>query len=190
MRLPDGPRSFSYLYLLRWIVRPLELLEDCAQRYGDPFALGLVGPFRPTVFFSSPHAIQQIFTLSTEQVEVGISSNRPLLPILGENSLLFLDGYRHQRQRRLLMPPFHGERMRAYAQLIVSITQQAIARWQIGQPFSVRSSTQEISLRVILHAVFGLTKGHRYQQLFEKLSALLHTIGSPVNTSMLFVRLF
>ena len=187
MRLPDGPRSLSYLYMLRWIANPIKLLDECAQRYGDPFTLGLVGPFRPTVFFSSPQALQQIFTASAEQVSAA-TSNRLLLPIIGEDSLLLLDGERHQRQKRLLMPPFHGERMRTYGQLIIDITQQVVGQWQIGRPFSVRSSTQEISLRVILHAVFGLSEGDRYQQLKEILKALLHSIGSPVSASMLFLR--
>ena len=187
MTLPHGPRSLSYLYMLRWFAPPLELLDECAQCYGDPFTLGLVGPFRPTVFFSSPQALQQIFTANAEQVSAA-SSNRLLLPIIGEDSLLLLDGERHQRQKRLLMPPFHGERMRTYGQLIVNISQQVAGQWQIGQPFSVRSSTQEISLRVILHAVFGMSEGNRYQQLKETLKALLQSISSPVSASMLFLR--
>lgn len=190
MRLPNGPSGLgliAYKYMIQWVAQPLELLDECAQRYGDPFTLGLVGPFPKTVFFSSPQAIQQIFTATPEQVDTG-RSNSILKPVVGENSLLLLDGDRHQQQKTLLMPPFHGERMRTYGQIISDVTQQVASQWQIGQPFSARSSTQEISLQVILRAVFGLTEGEPYHQLKELLKSLLHSIASPARASMLFFR--
>lgn len=83
MRLPNGPSGLgliAYKYMIQWVAQPLKLLDECAQRYGDPFTLGLVGPFPKTVFFSSPQAIQQIFTATPEQVDTG-RSNSILKPV-------------------------------------------------------------------------------------------------------------
>jgi cytochrome P450 len=160
----------------------LELLDTYAQRYGDPFSIG-----GDTVYFSHPEAIRQIFTADPKLFVSG-RENRPLLPVVGENSLILLDGERHQRQRRLLTPPFHGERVRTYSQLICEITSEVISQWRIGEPFCVRLSMQEISLRVILNAVFGLHSGQRFEQLRELLKEMLDEIGSPMSSSLLFFR--
>jgi cytochrome P450 family 110 len=186
MKLPNGPRKRSFLKIrtIQWILRPMELLELYAHRYGEPFSIG--GDGLPlAVYFSHPEALQQIFTADPKLFESG-SGNDPLLPLVGDNSLLLLDGERHQRQRKLLTPPFHGERMRAYGQLICEIAQQVTRHWKLGEPFKVRSSMQEISLRTILSAVFGLHEGERYDQLRQLLSTMLDSIGSPLSSSFLF----
>jgi len=148
MKLPNDPQTPPFLQLIQWIARPLDLMETCAQRYGDFFTLRL-GGYSPIVFISSPQAIQEIFTANPEQFDVG-KGNETLQPLVGGQSLLMLDSDRHKRQRRLLMPPFHGDRMRAYGKLICDITLAVIDQWRLGEPFAVRSSMQEISLRVIL----------------------------------------
>jgi unspecific monooxygenase len=157
--------------LLQWIIRPLEFLDACASRYGDSFSIRY-GNLPPLTFFSHPQAIETIFTASPEQFDSG-RGNWVLRRTLGNNSVLLLDGDRHQRQRQLLMPPFHGERMRAYGQLICQITEAVTSQWQPGQPFTVRPSMQEISLNVILRAVFGLGEGEQYQQLKQRLNILI-----------------
>ena len=187
MKLPDGPTTPRYLRILRtlqWIFQPLDVLEERAQRYGDTFALGK-NTSTPLVYVSNPEAIRQILTADSEMFESG-RANKPLQFLLGENSLILLDGRKHQRQRRLLMPPFHGERMRAYGKLICDITEQVMSQWKIGEAFYVRSAMQEISLQVILSAVFGLDKGQRFDQLRQLLSSLLDVIGSPLTSSFLF----
>ena len=187
MKLPDGPTTPRYLRILRtlqWIFQPLDVLEERAQRYGDTFALGK-NRSTPLIYVSNPEAIRQILTADPEMFESG-RANKPLQFLLGENSLILLDGRKHQRQRRLLMPPFHGERMRAYGKLICDITEQVMNQWKMGEPFYVRSAMQEISLRVILSAVFGLDKGQRFDQLRQLLSSLLDVIGSPLTSSFLF----
>lgn len=93
--------------------------------------------------------------------------------------MILLDGDHHQRQRRLLMPPFHGDRMRTYGQLICSITKQVISQWRVGESFLVRASMQEISLRVILSAIFGLHEGERFDQLRQLLTSMLDSLSSP-----------
>ncbi len=186
MRLPDGPQTPPFLQLLHWISNPLGFLESCSQRYGDPFSAHL-GPLDPIIFISDPGAIREIFTTDSEQFDAG-KGNGILQPLLGDHSLILLDGDRHQRQRRLLMPPFHGDRMRTYSQLICQITEQVTSQWQIGKPFSARTSMQEITLRVILQAVFGLHEGQRYEQLRQLMSTMLNSVSSPLSSSLLFFR--
>jgi len=187
MKLPDGPSDpllIRRLRTIRWIFRPLEVLEDLTKRYGETFVVSKnTSPL--VVYFSNPKAIQQIFTADPELFEIG-SGNDILLPLLGEHSMILLDSDRHQRQRRLLMPPFHGDRMRTYGQLICSITKQVISQWRIGKPFVVRASMQEISLRVILSAIFGLHEGERFDQLRQLLTSMLDSLSSPLSSTLLF----
>ncbi|PSB20916.1 cytochrome P450 [Phormidesmis priestleyi ULC007] len=186
MELPDGPKTPPWLQTLQWIFRPLETLEARARGYGDTFrALGQQMP--PFLYFSSPEALEAIFTAKTDQVS-SAEGNQLLEPLLGENALILLDGKRHQRQRQLLMPPFHGDRMRSYGSLICEITQQISRRWVLNQPFVVRPAMQEISLRVILSTVFGLHEGQRYEQLRHVLVNMLEAFGSTAGFMLLYYR--
>jgi cytochrome P450 len=170
--------------MFKLITRPLDYLETYAQRYGDTFRIA--GKNSPgIVYFSHPQALQEIFTADPELFEIG-RGNRVLRFLLGEHSLILQDGERHQRQRRLLTPPFHGDRMRAYGELICDITKQVTQQWRIGESFAVRPYLQEITLRVILQAVFGLSDGSRYQQLRRLISSMLESISSPLTSSVLF----
>ncbi len=184
MRLPDGPKNPPFLQRLQWIVRPLETLDARSQKYGDTFRVRS-NKLTTILYFSSPQALQTIFTADPEQLN-SAEGNKLLKPLLGEHSLILLDGKSHQRQRQLLMPPFHGERMRAYGQLICAITEQVISQWLPGKPFAVRPAMQEISLRVILSAVFGLHSGPRFEQLRQLLSSMLEAFGSPLSSTFLF----
>ncbi len=161
-------------------------LETSAQQYGDIFTTQW-GSFAPFVIVSNPKAIQELLTADPKQFDSG-SGNKILQPIVGDNSIALLDGKRHQRQRQLLTPPFHGERMRAYGKLICDITEQVITQQREGAPFAVRSAMQEISLQVILNAVFGLHEGQRYQQLKNLLASLLDVVSSPISSSLLFFK--
>ena len=187
MKLPDGSKTPPWLQLIQWILDPLGYMEACAQRYGDVFTARLGRVFPSSVFVSNPQAIQDIFTADPKLFDSG-RDNRILQPLLGENSLLLLDSDRHKRERKLLMPPFHGERMRVYGELICILTQQVSRKWITGQPFSVRESMQEISLRVILQVVFGIHEGSRYEQLRQLLVAFLQMTGSPLGSSLLFFK--
>ncbi len=185
MQLPDGPRTPALLQTIHGITRPLQRLDTAARRYGDPFISRFA--FSSIIIFSNPQAIQEILTTDPSLFEVG-GGNQRLQFLLGDNSLLLLDGDRHQRQRRLLMPPFHGERLRVYGQLICSITEQAIGQWTMSEPLAVRSAMQEISLRVILRVVFGINELQRLEQLRQLLSSLLDSLGSTLGTSLLFIQ--
>lgn len=184
--LPDGPKTPRFIQTILVILRPLEYLEKYVQTYGDIFTTRFSG-FPPSIVISNPRAIQEIFTADQKLFESG-SGNKILQPLLGEYSLILMDGDRHLHQRRLLMPPFHGERMRAYGSLIGDIAEQAIAQLPIGKTFKAREVMQEISLRVILRAVFGLDEGERFGQLRELLSEMLDSFNSPLSSSLLFIK--
>lgn len=186
MKWPDGPQTSELVQTIQLIMNPLEYLDKCHQSYGDIFTIRFIG-FPPLVVFSHPQGIEEIFTADQELFKSG-QVNKIAQPIFGANSLLLMDGNRHQQQRRLLTPPFHGERMRAYGQLICDITQQVMSQWTIAQPFNVRSSIQEISLQVILRAVFGLNEGARFQQLKQLLGSMISAFSSPWRSSFLFIR--
>src|SRR5213595_3313364 len=87
----------------------------------------------------------------------------------GDRSVLLLDGSEHLRQRRLLLPPFHGERMRAYEEIMRDATNRAIDRWPVGRPFALRPEMQAITLDVIVRAVFGVEQADDARELKARL---------------------
>ncbi|MGM3308356.1 cytochrome P450 [Anabaena sp. WFMT] len=115
MQLPGESQTSRFIQRLQWVFNPLQLMETSVKAHGEFFTLRLTGE-QPIVFITNPQAIQEIFTTPPEYFDSG-RGNGLLKPLVGENSLLLIDGKTHQRQRRLLTPPFHGERMKAYAQI-------------------------------------------------------------------------
>ena len=174
--------------LTNWIARPYDYLDECAKTYGDTFTMHLFG-FEPLVFLSDPQAVKEIFSADAKCFEAG-RSQELLRPVVGDNSLLLLDGERHQRDRKLLMPPFHGAKVKAYADTIREITHEISSSWQPNQQILASEVMPEITLEVILQTVFGLREGDRYQQLKALLVRWLDLTGSPLSSSMLFFRWF
>jgi cytochrome P450 family 110 len=185
-QLPNGVTSPSWWQLIQWIADPIGFQQKFSQKYGDIFSMQLRG-IGSYIVLSNPQAIQEIFSQDSK-FDVG-RGNKLAEPLLGRNSIMLIDGSRHQRERKLLMPPFHGEKLQTYAQQICLITQEITNQWQIGQPFVVRSAMQKISLEVILQIVFGLREGERYQQLKPLLTSWLDMTDSPLRSSMLFLPL-
>ena len=184
--LPPGPGIPRVLQLLQWVRRPLPFMEECARAYGDCFTIGFPGlpgaparSRRPTfVFFSHPEAIREIFTGDGEGLHAG-EANSFLEPLLGEHSLLFLDGSRHLRERRMMQPPFHGERMQAYGEVMRDITASVVDGWPVARPFPIHREMQRITLEVILRTVFGLDEGPRLTRLRDLLVTLLDRATKP-----------
>ena len=130
-------------------------MQRCAETYGDAFTVRIMGA-TPIVFFSDPAAIKQVFTGDPERLQAGQANSRVFRLFVGPNSLLVLDGARHKRERRLLMPPFHGERMRLYGDMMCEITDRMIDTWPLETSFPIHSRMLEITLDIILRAVFGV----------------------------------
>jgi cytochrome P450 len=105
---------------------------------------------------------------------------------VGKNSLILISGDRHRRRRQIVMPPFHGERLKTYGDLILRITHEVIDQLPLNQPFTARDTMQQISMRVILQAVFGLYGGERYRRLEELLRIRLNMVSEPIAASILF----
>ena len=166
------------------ILRPIEFMEQGRQRYGDFYQITSENS-PPLVMICNPQAIEEIFTASSDRFDAG-RGNKILSFLVGDNSLLLLDGKTHKRRRKLLMPPFHGESLYRCSQQIIEITNRACDRLKLNKPFKVRHLNQEITMRVILGAVFGIDRGTRYDRLRELLTALLDTFNNPFNTSLIF----
>ncbi len=183
MKLPDGPANHPFLQLLQWISDPLGYMNACAEKYGDIFTVRWGN--RTLVMVSNPQAIEKILT--SDAFAAPGEVNEVVRPLLGDNSLILLSGTKHQQRRKLLMPPFHGERMRNYGQLISAIAQQVSSQWSAPEPFILESSMQEITMRVILQAVFGLNEGPRLEQLRQRLVARLDIRKTLLGSSMIFL---
>jgi cytochrome P450 len=176
--LPPGPPEPAWAQMAQWIARPVEYLERGQKTYGETFTMRLPG-IDPFVCFSDPDAVKTVFTGPPDQLYAG-QANIVLEPILGFHSVLVLDGHKHMSQRRLLLPPFHGQRMRAYGEVMRDVTLRSIKRWPRGRPFAVHEHTQGITLDVILHTVFGLDEGSRMNELREALAKMLDLVANPM----------
>jgi cytochrome P450 family 110 len=183
----DGPKSPDLLNLIRWIAMPLSYMRRCNDRYGDCFTMNLGYRMPRTVVFSDPRALEIILTSPhSEEFEAPGELNAILEPLLGAQSVIGLSGDRHRRMRNLMMPPFHGERMRSYGELINEITDEVTRTWVVGKPFMVRKIMQTISMRVILRAVFGFEQGSRYHEMEALLANLLDMLSNPFGVSFLY----
>ncbi len=184
MTLPDGPENPPFLQLIQWIGDPLTYMDGNAKKYGEIFTTRW-GNLEPFVMIHNPQAIQEM--LNSKALDAPGDINGILKPVLGEQSMIVISGEKHKRQRQLLMPPFHGERMRNYGQQICDITQDVASKWKVDRPFVARTAMQEITMRVILQVVFGLNEGPRLQQLSPLLASIIDMTGSPVRSSILFL---
>lgn len=184
-QLPNYITSAPWRQLIHWIADPLDFQEKYRRQYGDIFTMNLGGLGR-YVMVGDPQAIQEMFNQDSK-FDVG-RNNELAEPLVGRNSVMLMDGDRHRRERKLLMPPFHGERLHTYAQQICLITEQIASQWQMNQSVIARTEMQKISLQVIMQIVFGLSEGEHYQRLKPLLTDWLDMTDSPLRSSMLFFR--
>jgi cytochrome P450 len=168
--LPPGLQRPSFVQLLQWSSAPLAYLDECAQRFGDIFTGRFLG-LGTVVFVSSPELNKQIFTGDPRVLHAG-EANEILRPLVGSWSVLLLDEAAHLRHRRLLLPPFHGERMASYAEQMRDVTAARVAGWSASKSFAIYPEMQAITLDVILRAVFGLAEGAQMHALAAKLVAV------------------
>lgn len=181
MPLPPGPKAPPAVQLARWLTRPVAQLEECGRRWGDAFTLRL-----PTagsvVMIANPAAIKALWAQDRTS-GVPQSRNVTLGPLVGPRSLLVIEGEAHLRRRRLMLPPFHGERMRAYEGIVREAALADMERWPPGRPFALHPRMQAITLQVITRAVFGLSEGDRAERLRAQLVEILRlalTAGGQV----------
>ena len=166
--LPRGPRAASLLQTLGWALAPTWVMDNCAKRLGESFTLTFWPSGMKLVVVSGPEAVKTVFTAPPD-VAPSAAGNSPVRPVMGPSSVIVLTGAEHMRQRKLLLPPFHGERMREYEQTIVDATRKDMATWRLDRPTSLQERTRTITLEVILRAVFGVEA--------ERMDALRTAIG-------------
>jgi cytochrome P450 len=175
--LPPGPNSHPVVQTLRWFYRPLPYLEDCRRRYGEAFSVSFVGFRTPMVMFSDPAAVKQLYTEPRHGLPPG--RNLVLEPLLGSRSVLLLEGEEHLARRRLMLPAFHGERMRAYEEVIAAVAAEEVGSWPLEEDFAIHPRMQALTLEVILRAVFGVTDSSRRRRLRDLLRRVLSRTASP-----------
>ena len=169
--LPAGPSEPPILQTLRWLLRPISFLESCRRQFGDVFSVRFLGFKTPMVMLSDPEAIRALYGNAAHELPPGRTI--ALLPILGPRSLLLLEGRDHLARRRLMLPPFHGERMRAYESTVREVVARDVAAWPEREPFAIHPRMQGVTLEVIVRAVFGVTDSRAPQAGWRTGSARL-----------------
>jgi cytochrome P450 len=176
--LPGGPWWPSAVQTVAWAVALPWVLERCGERYGDMFTLRFFPSGRQIVTVSGAELVKQVMTAPPE-VAPSAAGISPLAPVMGRSSVLTLTGPEHIRQRRLLLPPFHGERMREYEEVIVEATRRDMAGWRLGSAMSLHEHTRAITLEVILRAVFGV-EAERMEELRKAIGGLFEPLRLPM----------
>jgi cytochrome P450 family 110 len=176
--LPPGPRMNGWLQLALWLQHPIPFLSYCKKTFGDTFTIHLPA-IGYLILTSDTGMIKDVFTSSGDKLHAG-EANYVLEPIVGAQSILLSDGERHVRKRRLLLPPFRGERMQAYGTQMRDISEHFLKSLPSNQVISAHETMQSITLDIILHTVFGLEEGESRQRLRKLLPEALSIASNPL----------
>jgi cytochrome P450 len=175
--LPPGMPFPRPVQTALWSRQARRVLFACQDRYGDMFTLRIA--YEGTwVILADPEAIKQVFTGDPKVFHAG-EGNQILATVLGQNSVLVLDEKPHMRQRKLLLPPFHGGRMQGYEATMSEIAEREIASWPTGTPYKLRPRMQAMTLEIILQTVFGVRDGARMSELRTTLREFLDITTNP-----------
>lgn len=183
MALPPGPRLPAPLQTIRFVRRPLDMLRAWHARYGDVFTVRYTG-FGTGVYVADPAAIKGLFTGDQSDLLAG-EANSILEPVVGPHSVLVLDGPEHLRQRRLLLPPFHGSRVAEFRTVVRDVAEREVGRWKPGTEIVLRDRMRALTFDVICRAVFGVTEPARVERLRRALSAVLDTTSLVMASPLL-----
>ncbi|MCB0857467.1 MAG: cytochrome P450 [Solirubrobacterales bacterium] len=162
-----------------WWTRPTGFLDRCRRRFGKKFTVRLAAQ-DPFIVLSDPEELKQVFTAPPDVLHPG-EGTRILEPIVGPNSILLLDEGAHMSQRKLVLPAFHGERMRGLEEMVAEVAREQIRSWPRGESVPIHPRMQSLTLEVILAAVFGLRSGPRLDQLRVALTGMLDFGMSPLS---------
>ncbi len=180
-KLPPGPRSPAALHTLAWWTRAIPFFERARARYGVRFTMRLLGT-PPFVQLSDPDEIKEVFQAPPEVLHPGEGA-KLLEPVVGKNSLILLDEDAHLRQRRLMLPAFHGESVRALTGLMEEVAAREVEAWPRAEHIEMHPRMQALTLEIILRAVFGLDEGSRLDALRERFAPILELGGGPFVTA-------
>jgi cytochrome P450 len=182
--LPPGPRAPAAVNTAAFLRKPLDTLIGWQRRYGDVFTVKFL-VFGTGVYVADPAAIRELFTGDQSDLRAG-EANEPLSPLVGEHSVLTLDGSEHMRQRKLLLSPFQGSAVHEFREVIKEVAAREIASWRPGTEIVLRDRMRALTFEVICRAVFGVTERERVERLRM---ALLPVVDTPVSTIFIPKRL-
>jgi len=168
---------------IAWARRPLPFLERCQKHFGDTFTIR-VRHAGTWVILADPEDVKKVFTADHSVLGVGLA-NSVLGPLLGPRSVMLLEEPEHVRRRKLMLPPFHGERMKGYAGMMQEVTRREVATWPIGEPFELWPRMQEITLEAIMRVVFGPVDIPELEQLRRDLRRLTNWMNDPRRLNLL-----
>jgi cytochrome P450 len=172
-QLPEGPQLPRTRQSRRWIGRPLSFLRELQAEHGDLFTIHLQYQ-EPWVIVADPEHVKTVFAAPPDTLRSG-DANSHFVPILGLNSLLTLDEDAHLRHRKLLLPPFRGERMSRYGEIMRAVAEREIERWPRGEPIKAGPRMSAMTLEVILRTIFGARSRKRLEPLREVMTELVTT---------------
>src|ERR1700722_177290 len=182
-KLPPGPRMPSTLQAIAWARRPLPFLERCQKHFGDTFTIR-VKHAGTWVILADPEDVKKVFTADHAVLGVGLA-NSILGPLLGPRSVMLLEEPEHVKRRKLMLPPFHGERMKGYSEMMAEVTRRELATWPVGEPFELWPRMQEITLEAIMRVVFGPVETESLQRLRSSLRRLTNWMNDPKRLNLL-----
>ncbi len=182
----DKVKTPKFIQQIESTLKPMEFLERCVQDYGELFFTNSFGNLE-TLVVSHPQDLQELFNPTNKILDAPGDANKIFTAHIGENSLMVQDGLRHQRQRQLMMPPFHGEKMLNYGQQICEITQQATQHLKSGETFIARHLSEEITMNIILKVVFGINEELSFAKLKNLMTTWLGLTSSPLSASILLL---
>jgi cytochrome P450 len=157
--------------------RPIPFFERCRRRYGNRFTIRLVA-LPDFVHLADPDTVRELFTAPPDVLHPGRGA-RTLEPVVGANSVILLDEDEHMRQRKLMLPAFHGEKMKRLAGMVTEVAEREVAGWPLGKPLALHPRLQSLTLEIILRAVFGVDPGGRLDRLRARLIGILEVGGTP-----------
>ncbi len=175
--LPPGPRMPRAVQTAIWSRQAQWMLAQSRARFGDMFTIRIAHE-GDWVMLADPDLVKQVFTGDPKIFHAG-EGNEILRPILGDNSVLVLDEKAHIGQRRLLLPPFHGERMKGYESTMGGIAAREIDSWPAGTSYKLRPRMQAITLEIIIETVFGIHDRERIDPLRSALREFLDLTTDP-----------
>lgn len=177
--LPPGPSYPSAIQAVGFWTRPFAFLRQCRERYGKRFTIKLPGA-PPFVMLTDPAEVKSVFTAPPDVLQPGEGA-RVLEPVVGANSVILLDEGAHMEQRKLMLPAFHGERMERLAGLMDEVATEGLAALPRDVPVELHPRMQDLTLKIVLRAVFGLDPGARFEALRERLQTMLEFGDRPIS---------
>ena len=169
---------------LRFTLNPDGFFADAHRRYGDMFTLDVLG--QQWVAVAHPDAVKELLSYGPEEVDSG-AANQALSPMLGTRNLLLLDREEHLHRRRLVLPPFHGERMRAYEDLIRAAIREEVGAWPLGLPTEALPRMQALTFGVIMSCVFGVGESERMGEMGDTLRGMVSWVTELRRVAFFFL---